>query len=373
MAAPLALILAVCLSGSFEPPAGAPDLHPAQIAVEERYDALAHEFASIRKSLADAKVTVPSEPEPLWLRLAFRVQMQELADAGSPRALAWLAAHFAVDPAQEKDAAGIEAELYERLLPRFAGEAWLADRELDAVAALAADAQTLGFERAADWEHSIYLATPSPDLRTRALLAQARILAPADCADRERKERAVELLRAEVELQPAHELAQLCKDAIWRIENLTPGSHAPDFTARDVDGNELHLSDWRGKVVLVDVWSFERPECSARLASRQSLADRHQSDAFVLLGVDFDRDELAFRRNWESFDLRFPCAFEGGLHGRVQNAWRLDGTPTNFLIDRSGIIRAVGLDGDALEAAVAALLAVPATEAAALGPPHQNR
>jgi peroxiredoxin len=373
MAAPLALFLALCLSGSFEPPAGAPDTHTPQVAVEERYDALAHEFASIRKSLANAKVTEPAESEPLWLRLAFRAQMRELADAGSPRALAWLAAHFAAEPAQEKDAAAIEAELYERLLPRFAGEAWLGDSELDVVAALAAHAQALGFERAADWEHSIYLATPSAELRTRALLAQVRILAPVDCSERERKGRAVGLLRAELALRPAHPLAQLLKDTIWRIENLAPGSVAPDFTARDVDGNELHLSDWRGRVVLVDVWSFARPECSARLASRQSLVDRHQSDTFVLLGVDVDRDELAFRRNWESFDLRFPCAFEGGPHGRAQNAWHLDGTPTNFLIDRGGVIRAVDLDGDALQAAVAALLAVPATDAAALGPPHQNR
>jgi len=373
MAAHLVLFLAASLCGSFEPPAKAVDTTPPLIAVEERFDALAHEFASIRDTLAGVKAAEAGEREPLWLRLAFRDQMTDLADAGSPRALAWLAAHFAVEPARAPEAGRIEDELLDRLLPQFAGESWLADRELDVVATLAADAEALGFERAAGFAHSIFAVTPSADLRARALMAEARIVAPPNCADRGRRGRAVALLRGELAHHPDHALAHLCTDAIWRLENLAPDSVAPDFSARDVDGNELRLSDWFGKVVLVDVWSFENRECGVRLAGRQALVDRHQSEPFALLGVDCDREELAFRRAWESHELRFPCAFEGGSHGRVQSAWHLDGAPTNFLIDRAGLIRAVGLDGDALDAAVAALLAEPATDAAALGPPHQRR
>jgi peroxiredoxin len=373
MAARLSLLLAACLCGWIEPPAGALDTATSQVAIEERYDALAHEFASIRDALVAAKAADAAAGEPRWLRLAFRAQMSELADAGSPRALAWLAAHFAVEPAQEKDAAALEGDLFERLLPSFANEPWLADRETDVVTALALAADEIGFERAAQLESSIYAATPSADLRSRALMAQAHILAPPNCGDRERRGRAVALLRGELAQHPGHSLARQCNDAIWRLEHLAPNLVAPDFGARDVDGNELRLSDWRGKIVLVDVWSFGRPECTSRLAGRQALVDRHPSDPFVLFGVDLDRDELAFRRAWEEHDLRFPCAFEGGPSGRVQSAWHLDGAPTSFLIDRAGVIRAVDLDGDALDAAVAALLAEPPTEAAALGPPQQRR
>jgi hypothetical protein len=45
-------------------------------------------------------------------------------------------------------------------------------------------------------------------------------------------------------------------DEDFRLQHLVPGKPAPDFTARDVDGVEFKLSDYKGKVVLLDFWGF---------------------------------------------------------------------------------------------------------------------
>jgi peroxiredoxin len=372
MAAHFAFFLAAFLCGSSEPPATTSVVEAVTITTEQRFDALAQQFAAIRESLAVANGHV-GEHEPQWLRLSFRAPMTQLADEGSARALAWLVAHFSVEPGREASAPAIELELCDRLLPQYAGENWLGDRELDVLATFEADAAVLGPDRAAGFAHSIYATTGSAELRERALLTETRVVAPPNCTDRDRRGRAVAMLRSELTNHPSGHTAQRLADAIWRYENLAPGSPAPEFAALDVDGNELRLSDWRGKVVLLDVWSFASHDSAAHLTARQSLFDRRAGKSFAVVGVNVDREELPFRRAWEEHELRFPCAFEHGAHGRVQTAWHLDGKPTSYLIDRSGHIRAIGLDGAALEAAITELMDEPVPTESALERPSQRR
>ncbi|MDQ2985173.1 MAG: redoxin domain-containing protein [Armatimonadota bacterium] len=68
--------------------------------------------------------------------------------------------------------------------------------------------------------------------------------------------RAKGILERVIKNYPSTDAAKRAKNAIFAMENLGVGMTAPDFTATDQDGVTFKLSDYRGKVVVVDFWGF---------------------------------------------------------------------------------------------------------------------
>ena len=109
-----------------------------------------------------------------------------------------------------------------------------------------------------------------------------------------------------------------------------------DFTT--TDGRKLRLSDWRGKVVLLDFWATWCPPCREKMPEVQALYSRYHAQGFECLGVSFDDDlgqlrafvrehqipwsQVADGRGWEAS----PRARELGLTS----------LPSMWLLDRQG-------------------------------------
>lgn len=69
------------------------------------------------------------------------------------------------------------------------------------------------------------------------------------------------------------------------------GAGAPDFTLRALDGSTVHLSDYRGKVVLIDFWSTTCDPCLAEMPHLVDLYKKHKDGGFVVLAVSLDGPE----------------------------------------------------------------------------------
>jgi peroxiredoxin len=120
---------------------------------------------------------------------------------------------------------------------------------------------------------------------------------------------------------------------------------APDFALKDADGKLVHLSDYKGKVVLLDFWATWCGPCRIEIPWFMEFERRHKDKGFEVLGVSMD-DE-----GWEAVK---PFLAELGVNYRVvmgndetaQMYGGVDALPTTFLIDKSGKIAAVhvGLD-----------------------------
>jgi len=116
--------------------------------------------------------------------------------------------------------------------------------------------------------------------------------------------------------------------------------HAPDFSLKDADGRTVKLSDYRGKVVLLDFWATWCGPCKIEIPWFIDLQRRNKDRGFEVLGVAMDDD------GWESVK---PFVSEHGVNYRivlgndqaVQNYGGVDALPTSFLIDRDGNIAAV--------------------------------
>jgi peroxiredoxin len=115
---------------------------------------------------------------------------------------------------------------------------------------------------------------------------------------------------------------------------------APDFALKDADGKVVHLSDYKGKVVLLDFWATWCGPCKIEIPWFMELQRANKDKGFEVLGVAMD-DE-----GWETVK---PFLADLGVNYRVvmgndqtaQMYGGVDALPTTFLIDRSGKIAAV--------------------------------
>jgi peroxiredoxin len=125
-------------------------------------------------------------------------------------------------------------------------------------------------------------------------------------------------------------------------ESAIDGAHASDFTLRDVEGKQVHLSDYGGKVVLLDFWATWCVPCAAELPQLQKLYDARKNDGFVVLGIAMDGPEsvaqvVPFARR---YNLTFPTLLDEET--RVVNVYNPKRVaPMTVLIDRRGIIARV--------------------------------
>ena len=89
----------------------------------------------------------------------------------------------------------------------------------------------------------------------QALIARGSMRLQTAGSDEERKA-AEEDLRKVATVTKNEAILKEAADALFEIEHLQVGCTAPDITAKDVDGVDFKLSDYRGKVVLLDFWGF---------------------------------------------------------------------------------------------------------------------
>ncbi len=134
---------------------------------------------------------------------------------------------------------------------------------------------------------------------------------------------------------------------------------APDFAMTLFDGGEFRLSDYRGKVALINFWASWCPPCRDEAPELQALYDDFREEGLVVMGVNMlegSRDKaLAFLNE---FHITYPNAEDIGE--RVTKLYRVEAPPESFLIDRKGDVRAFfigGLRYDAARPEVEALLA----------------
>ncbi len=120
------------------------------------------------------------------------------------------------------------------------------------------------------------------------------------------------------------------------------GTEAPGFSAEDVskiDGSVKTLADYRGKVVLLNIWATWCEPCRREMPSMQAahiaLADRGL--AVVAVSVDGPNMEDAIRKFVKDFELTFDVLYDRTEVFR--SLYRYTGVPETYVIDRGGTVR----------------------------------
>ena len=139
-------------------------------------------------------------------------------------------------------------------------------------------------------------------------------------------------------------------------------SAAPELELRDIN-NQLHqLSDYQGKVVLVNFWASWCIPCVMEMPGMQRLADTLKDQPFEILAVNVADTENRIHEFIKRMDLHLTVLMDHD--GKTFKAWQGKVLPASFLLDRSGRIRyrVIGpleWDSDAAVAIIEQLLQQP--------------
>ena len=145
---------------------------------------------------------------------------------------------------------------------------------------------------------------------------------------------------------------------------LKPAKAAKNFTLPDLDGKPHTLSDYRGKVVLVNFWATWCPPCRREMPSMERLSQRLKDQPFVILAINQQEDPeqvFVFTGQLDPSPT-FPILFE--RNSKVANAWGVLGLPASFIVNKQGrvVYRAMGgreFDHPEIERAIRKLLDAP--------------
>jgi peroxiredoxin len=112
---------------------------------------------------------------------------------------------------------------------------------------------------------------------------------------------------------------------------------APDFTFPGLDGKMVRLSDYKGKVVLVNIWATWCPPCVDEMPSMEKLYQKLKGENFEILAVSIDEPGLkAVAPFMKKSNLTFPALIDS--EGTIKAVYEITGVPESFIIDQQGIL-----------------------------------
>lgn len=124
---------------------------------------------------------------------------------------------------------------------------------------------------------------------------------------------------------------------IDKFKPVVPGSLAPEFSFKNLKGEQVRLSDYRGQVVLLNVWATWCRPCVEELPSMEKLYQELKDKGFTILALSIDKNESPVKRFVEKLGLTFPVLLDP--KNRITRLYRTTGVPETFIIDRDGIIK----------------------------------
>jgi peroxiredoxin len=149
------------------------------------------------------------------------------------------------------------------------------------------------------------------------------------------------------------------QEAAKKIQaSLVVGAKFPDFQEKDINGKPISVSQYKGKVVLVDFWATWCGPCLAELPNVLSAYEKYHSRGFEILGLSLDQNEQKLRDFIKDRKMTWQQYFDGKVwENKLAQQYGVVGIPATYLLDGNGVIIGKDLRGDELDKAVALAVA----------------
>jgi thiol-disulfide isomerase/thioredoxin len=149
----------------------------------------------------------------------------------------------------------------------------------------------------------------------------------------------------------------------WRAEryieqiDLAREPLAPEFKLTTMDGKQMSRDGLAGKVVLIDFWASWCAPCRASIPTIANLVKEFDGRPFVVISVNLDKDEDAWKSMVRRYGMTWPEACDGGFNGPTAQMFAVRAIPATFTIDADGILQDQRVGDTNLEAKLKKMVA----------------
>lgn len=131
---------------------------------------------------------------------------------------------------------------------------------------------------------------------------------------------------------------------VVKTANITPvsvGVNAPDFDLKTVHGKSVRLSDYRGRVVMLNFWATWCKPCRQEMPSMEEMSKGFRAvagDRFVLLAVN--ENNVFYQGKIRPFLIKYGIDFSVPVDplGKLDHLYKITGVPETFVIDQKGVV-----------------------------------
>jgi len=141
------------------------------------------------------------------------------------------------------------------------------------------------------------------------------------------------------------------------FSQMRPGQNAVDLSLPDLNGKTVSLSEFKGKVVLLDFWASWCGPCRHNNPRLVKLYNKFHDKGFEIYGVSLDEDTKSWKKAVRNDKLNWVQVIDDkGWDAISIVTYGINFIPSSFLIDRDGVIRTINAEGSELESSVKDLL-----------------
>ena len=125
-----------------------------------------------------------------------------------------------------------------------------------------------------------------------------------------------------------------------QTQAMSNGDHpeAPAISLTDIEGKQLDLADYKGKVVVLDFWATWCGPCRIEIPGLIEMQSKYASQGFSVIGISMDDESSSVVEFYKEFKMNYPVAVGNQRIGEIYGG--IFGLPTTFLIGRDGHIYA---------------------------------
>ena len=125
----------------------------------------------------------------------------------------------------------------------------------------------------------------------------------------------------------------------WSMGSRVPavGMQAEDFRLTDLAGKEQSLSQYRGKIVLVNFWATWCKSCTTEMPAMQASFDKLRGKGFVVLAINELEDDAKVREHIKQYGYTYQVLMD--RDNKVANQFGVFGLPVSVFIDQEGRVQ----------------------------------
>lgn len=112
---------------------------------------------------------------------------------------------------------------------------------------------------------------------------------------------------------------------------------APDFALKTLEGKTIKLSDYKGKIIIIDFWATWCPPCRKGIPDLIELQKVYSKD-LVIVGISLDQERTLkdLKPFIENYGINYPVVL--GNEKVVKDYGGINAIPTSFIVDQKGFI-----------------------------------